>query len=102
MRTLRPGGTNDARPARTPKARAPKVGRPKGRFTQHRRVAHLRQVLEAKPHGLTLEELAESLKITERSIRRYLGEFDDLDNFNEHQQHRDHQHDCRASDFIER
>ncbi len=67
------------RPLRPTKARAPKVGRPKGRFTQHRRVAHLRQVLEAKPHGLTLEELAASLKITQRSIRRYLGEFDDLE-----------------------
>ncbi len=66
-------------PSRSAKARAPKAGRPKGRFTQHRRVAHLRQVLEARPHGLTLEELALSLKITQRSIRRYLGEFDDLE-----------------------
>jgi predicted DNA-binding transcriptional regulator YafY len=66
-------------PSRATKPRAPKVGRPKGRFTQHRRVAHLRQVLEAKPHGLTLEELAQSLRITQRSIRRYLGEFDDLE-----------------------
>ncbi len=62
--------------ARTTKARAPKVGRPKGRFTQHRRIDRLREVLEASPLGLTLEELSILLKMTERSVRRYLRELD--------------------------
>lgn len=61
---------------RTTKARAPKVGRPKGRFTQHRRLDRLREVLEAAPQGLTLEDIAVTLKITERSVRRYLRELD--------------------------
>ena len=60
---------------RTTKAR-PKAGRPKGRFTQHRRIDRLREVLEASPLGLTLEDLAIMLKMTERSVRRYLRELD--------------------------
>ena len=58
------------------KARAPKLGRPAGRFTQHRRLDHLREVLEREPRGLTLDELAATLKITQRSVRRYLRELD--------------------------
>jgi predicted DNA-binding transcriptional regulator YafY len=56
--------------------RPPKVGRPTGRFTQHRRIDRLREALEGEPRGLTLEELAHYLKITERSVRRYLRELD--------------------------
>jgi predicted DNA-binding transcriptional regulator YafY len=63
-------------PSRSTKARGPKLGRPKGRFTQHRRLDHLRQVLEGEPRGLTLDELAAALKITQRSVRRYLRELD--------------------------
>ncbi|HVH43240.1 MAG TPA: WYL domain-containing protein [Labilithrix sp.] len=63
-------------PPRTTKARAPKVGRPTGRFTQHRRLDRLREVLESEPRGLTLEDLAATLKITQRSVRRYLRELD--------------------------
>ena len=63
-------------PARSAKARGPKLGRPKGRFTQHRRLDRLREVLESEPRGLTLEDLAATLKITQRSVRRYLRELD--------------------------
>ena len=58
------------------KARAPKLGRPAGRFTQHRRLDALREGLEREPRGLTLDELAATLKITQRSVRRYLRELD--------------------------
>lgn len=57
-------------------ARAPKVGRPKGRFTQHRRIDRLRELLENEPRGLTLDDLAATLRITQRSVRRYLRELD--------------------------
>ena len=60
---------------RTPRARR-KAGRPSGSFTQHRRIDRLREVLEAQPRGLTLEELAASLRVTQRSVRRYLRELD--------------------------
>lgn len=53
---------------------APRVGRPVGRFTQHRRIDKLRDLLENEPRGLTLEDLATTLRITQRSVRRYLNE----------------------------
>jgi predicted DNA-binding transcriptional regulator YafY len=62
-------------PGRT-KPRPPKVGRPEGRFTQHRRIDKLRELLESEPRGLTLEELAPMLRVTQRSVRRYLLELD--------------------------
>jgi predicted DNA-binding transcriptional regulator YafY len=58
---------------RAPRAR-PKVGRPAGEFTQRRRYDHIRTLLENAPRGLTLYELAATLRITPRSVRRYLGE----------------------------
>lgn len=63
-------------PPRSAKTRGPKLGRPAGRFTQHRRLDRLREVLENEPRGLTLEELAATLRVTERSVRRYLRELD--------------------------
>lgn len=63
-------------PSRIPKPRGPKVGRPEGRFTQHRRLDKLRELLESEPRGLTLEQLARMLKVTQRSVRRYLLEMD--------------------------
>lgn len=57
-------------------ARGPKRGRPVGTFTQHRRIDKLRRLLEEKPGGLTLTELAESLRITPRSVHRYLRALD--------------------------
>ncbi len=49
-----------------------RVGRPAGKFTQHRRLDRLRELLTRHPKGLTLAELAEELGVTERSMRRYL------------------------------
>jgi predicted DNA-binding transcriptional regulator YafY len=72
MRTLPTG--------RIPKPRTPKVGRPEGRFTQHRRLDRLRDLLESEPRGLTLEELARMLRVTQRSVRRYLLELDGTTN----------------------
>ena len=63
-------------PGRIPKPRTPKVGRPEGRFTQHRRLDKLREILEREPRGLTLEELARMLHVTQRSVRRYLLEME--------------------------
>lgn len=60
---------------RIPRART-KAGRPSGSFTQHRRIDKLREVLESQPRGLTLEEIAASLRVTQRSVRRYLRELD--------------------------
>ncbi|MBX3206413.1 MAG: WYL domain-containing protein [Labilithrix sp.] len=62
--------------SRSAKARGPKLGRPAGSFTQNRRFESLRRALEKAPAGLTIEELAVSLKMTARSVRRYLREFD--------------------------
>jgi predicted DNA-binding transcriptional regulator YafY len=56
-----------------PASRAP-VGRPRGRFTQHRRLDKLRALLGQHPKGLTLYELAEAVGVTPRSMRRYLKE----------------------------
>jgi predicted DNA-binding transcriptional regulator YafY len=58
------------------RARPPKVGRPSGSFTQNRRLAQLRALLERTPIGVTLEEIASTMKITQRSVRRYLRELD--------------------------
>src|SRR5580658_4478728 len=60
------------RPASRPKG--PRVGRPTGRFTQHRRIDLLREKLETHTAGLTLQDLALMLRITTRSVRRYLRE----------------------------
>jgi predicted DNA-binding transcriptional regulator YafY len=71
-------------PARHTKPRTTRVGRPTGKFTQHRRLDKLRELLESEPRGLTLDELARMLRVTERSVRRYLRELDgtkDKDNF---------------------
>jgi predicted DNA-binding transcriptional regulator YafY len=49
-------------------------GRPRGPFTQHRRLDALRALLQRHPKGLTIYELARELNITPRSLRRYLVE----------------------------
>ncbi|MCL2725206.1 MAG: WYL domain-containing protein [Polyangiaceae bacterium] len=49
-----------------------------GRFTQHRRVDKLRGLLENEPRGLTLGDLASMLRITQRSVRRYLRELHEV------------------------
>ncbi len=63
------------RPLPNPKApRARRAGRSPGKFTQSRRLEHLRAQLEAHTTGLTLEEMAALLRVSTRSVRRYLHE----------------------------
>ncbi|MGD0526102.1 MAG: WYL domain-containing protein [Polyangiaceae bacterium] len=57
-----------------PRPKVPRVGRPTGKFTQHRRLDFLRERLEAHAAGLTLEDLAGMLRVTTRSVRRYMHE----------------------------
>ena len=57
-----------------PKTRLRRAGRPSGHFTQHRRLDKLRETLESHPDGLALEDLALLLRVTTRSVRRYLHE----------------------------
>jgi predicted DNA-binding transcriptional regulator YafY len=59
-----------------PRTRLPKAGRPPGKFTQHRRLDKLRETLESNPAGLALEDLAMLLRVTTRSVRRYLQELE--------------------------
>jgi len=49
-------------------------GRSSGNFTQHRRLDRVRELLERHPRGLTLYELSETLKVSSRTLRRYLKE----------------------------
>jgi predicted DNA-binding transcriptional regulator YafY len=51
-------------------------GRPKGKFTQHRRLDRLREILERHPRGISLYDLADALDVTVRSMRRYLKEIE--------------------------
>ena len=51
-------------------------GRPKGKFTQHRRLDRLREILEKHPRGISLYDLADALSVTVRSMRRYLKEIE--------------------------
>src|SRR5262249_11682243 len=51
-----------------------RVGRPKGRFTQHLRLDKLRHLMEQHSKGMTVYELADSIGVTPRSMRRYLKE----------------------------
>jgi predicted DNA-binding transcriptional regulator YafY len=62
------------RPLRKDPTPSVPLGRPRGRFTQHRRLDKLRSLLGQHPKGLTLYELAESIGVTPRSMRRYLKE----------------------------
>jgi predicted DNA-binding transcriptional regulator YafY len=50
------------------------LGRPKGRFTQHRRLDRLREILERHPKGLSLYDMADALGVSARTMRRYLKE----------------------------
>lgn len=55
-------------------AKSGKPGRPKGGFTQHRRIDVLREHLAQHPSGSTLHELGRVLNVSIRSVRRYLKE----------------------------
>ncbi len=61
------------RPAPRPKGpKPPALGRPPGKFTQHRKLSRLHELLEKHPQGLTIPEIASALRLTSRSVRRYL------------------------------
>ena len=51
-------------------------GRPPGKFTQHRRLDRLREILARHPKGLSLYELADALGVTVRTMRRYMVEME--------------------------
>jgi predicted DNA-binding transcriptional regulator YafY len=57
-----------------PRPKVPRLGRTAGKFTQSRRLDHLRAQLEAHTAGLTLEDMAALLHVSTRSVRRYLRE----------------------------
>ncbi len=59
---------------RLPKGRATKPGRTRGKFTQFRRLDALRTLLEEHPVGLTVADLATTLRVSQRSARRYIHE----------------------------
>ena len=61
-----PKGRAAARP------KTPALGRPPGKFTQHRKLSRLHELLEKHPQGLTIPEIALALRLTTRSVRRYL------------------------------
>ena len=56
------------------KAKKVRRGRPKGGFTQHRRLDRLRDVLARHNRGMTLYELADALDVSVRTMRRYMQE----------------------------
>ncbi|HTQ44013.1 MAG TPA: WYL domain-containing protein [Polyangiaceae bacterium] len=57
-----------------PRHKSSSAGRSPGKFTQSRRLDLLREKLETHTGGFTLEDLAIMLKVSTRSVRRYLNE----------------------------
>jgi predicted DNA-binding transcriptional regulator YafY len=57
-----------------PRPKASRVGRASGKFTQSRRLDHLRAQLETHTAGLSLDDMAAILRVSTRSVRRYLRE----------------------------
>ena len=53
-----------------------KLGRPKGHYTQYRRLSQLRDMLENHPKGLSMADIARKLHVTDRIVRRYLRELE--------------------------
>ncbi len=64
------------RPRAAELARARGVLRAAVRFTQHRRLDRLRELLARHPGGVTLYELAKMLGVNPRTMRRYLKEIE--------------------------
>jgi predicted DNA-binding transcriptional regulator YafY len=60
------------RPAGKARPKTPTLGRPRGKFTQHQKLSKLHELLEKHPQGLTIPEIAAALRLTTRSVRRYL------------------------------
>jgi predicted DNA-binding transcriptional regulator YafY len=59
-----------------PRHKAQNAGRSPGKFTQSRRLDLLREKLETHTGGFTLDDLAMMLKVSTRSVRRYLNELE--------------------------
>lgn len=59
-----------------PRHKSLNAGRSPGKFTQSRRLDLLREKLETHAGGFTLDDLAAMLKVSTRSVRRYLGELE--------------------------
>lgn len=60
------------------------AGRPRGSFVQAKRLDRVRAALEQSPAGITVEELANHVRCSDRTIRRYLQELQrqlDLESF---------------------
>ncbi len=57
-----------------PQRKQAKVGRPRGSFVQAKRMERVRNALEQSPAGITIEELANHLRCSDRTVRRYLLE----------------------------
>src|ERR1700733_14484957 len=70
------GRCPDTRMRTSLKPKPPRRGRPAGGFTQHKRLMHMQSVLENHPEGLVLADLAGAMRVTTRSVRRYLHELD--------------------------
>jgi len=74
-KTIAPPPVSMGAPSVPPPSKAtPARGRPRGPFTQHRRLDALRALLQRHPKGLTIYELGRELGVTPRSLRRYLVE----------------------------
>ncbi len=73
LRHHRPVADRTTAPSNAPPS-SRRRGRPRGPFTQHRRLDTLRALLQRHPKGLTIYELAAELDVTPRSLRRYLSE----------------------------
>ncbi len=59
-----------------PRHKSLQAGRSPGKFTQSRRLDLLREKLETHAGGFTLDDLAGMLKVSTRSVRRYLSELE--------------------------
>jgi predicted DNA-binding transcriptional regulator YafY len=62
-----------AKPRSPTRPKAPALGRPPGKFTQHKKLAKLHELFAKYPQGLTIPEISTLLRLTTRSVRRYLG-----------------------------
>ncbi|MBX3182624.1 MAG: transcriptional regulator [Polyangiaceae bacterium] len=63
-----------------------KLGRSQGRFTQHRRLEKLQELLTKNPKGYSLYELAAQLGVSVRTTRRYVKEVEKSYDFEKERQ----------------
>jgi predicted DNA-binding transcriptional regulator YafY len=70
---LKPAPRPAPKPGGKARPKTPALGRPRGKFTQHQKLSKLHELLEKHPQGLTIPEIAAALRLTTRSVRRYLN-----------------------------